>query len=69
MIAIAAESNISFTAEEVMSYLVELDEKDEFDDIELDEATLAAISGGGAGGYRGCCSKNDGIRGSLAQKR
>ncbi len=61
MIAIAAESNISFTAEEVMSYLVELDEKDEFDDIELDEAALAAISGGTR--RRGCCSCGRGCQG------
>ena len=46
MIAIAAESNVSFTVDEVKSYLRELDEEDEFDDIQLDEATLAAVSGG-----------------------
>ena len=46
MIAIAAESNLSFTVEEVRSYLRELDEEDEFDDIELDVATLAAVAGG-----------------------
>ena len=48
MIAIAAESNVSFTVDEVKSYLRELDEEDEFDDIELDEATLSAVSGGWA---------------------
>jgi len=46
MIAIGAENNVSFTVEEVKSYLRELDEEDEFDDIQLDEATLAAVSGG-----------------------
>ena len=46
IIAIGAESNVSFTDEEVKSYLRELDEEDEFDDIQLDEATLAAVSGG-----------------------
>ncbi len=49
MIAIGAESNVSFTVEEVKSYLRELDEEDEFDDIELDEAALAAVSGGRQG--------------------
>ena len=49
MIAIGAENNVSFTAEEVKSYLRELDEEDEFDDIQLDEATLAAVSGGRQG--------------------
>ena len=47
MIAIGAESNVSFTAEEVRTYLRELDEEDEFDDVELNEAALAAVSGGG----------------------
>ena len=46
MIAIGAENNVSFTVEEVKSYLRELDEEDEFDDVELNEAALAAVSGG-----------------------
>ena len=47
MIVIGAENNVSFTVEEVKSYLRELDEEDEFDDVELNEAALAAVSGGG----------------------
>ncbi len=46
MIAIGAENNVSFTAEEVKSYLRELDEADEFDDVELNEAALVAVAGG-----------------------
>jgi len=46
MIAIAAESNVIFTADEVKSYLRELDEEDEFDDVTLNEAALAAFAGG-----------------------
>ena len=46
MIVIGAENNVSFTAEEVRTYLRELDEEDEFDDVELNEAALAAVSGG-----------------------
>ncbi len=46
MIAIGAESNVSFTVDEVKSYLRELDEEDEFDDVELNEATLSAVAGG-----------------------
>ena len=46
MIVIGAENNVSFTIEEVKSYLRELDEEDEFDDVELNEAALAAVSGG-----------------------
>ena len=50
MIAIGAENNVSFTADEVKSYLRELDEEDEFDDVELNEAALHAVSGGGRHG-------------------
>ena len=52
IIGIVNENGISFTAEEVRSYLREMDSKDEYDDIQLDEATLAAVTGGGyvAGG-------------------
>ncbi len=46
MIAIGAENNVRFTAEEVKSYLRELDSEDEFDYVSLNEATLAAVSGG-----------------------
>jgi len=46
MIAIGTENNVSFTADEVKSYLRELDEEDEFDDVELNEAELAAVAGG-----------------------
>ena len=53
MIAIGAESKVSFTADEVKSYLRELDEEDEFDDVTLNEATLAAVAGG-QGHQSGC---------------
>ena len=53
MIAIGVENNVSFTVDEVKSYLRELDEEDEFDDIQLDEATLAAVAGGKH--YKGGC--------------
>ena len=46
MIAIGAENNVSFNVEEVRSYLREMDAEDEFDDVELNEAALAAVSGG-----------------------
>ncbi len=46
IIRIGAENNVSFNVEEVRSYLREMDAEDEFDDVELDEATLAAVSGG-----------------------
>ena len=49
IIGIASENGVIFTADEVRSYLREMDAEDEFDDIELDVATLAAVSGGGGG--------------------
>ena len=52
MIGFGSENGVSFTADEVRSYLREMDAEDEFDDIQLDEATLAAVSGGHKGdGY------------------
>ena len=56
MIDIGNENGVSFTAEEVRSYLQEMDEDDEFDDVELDEATLAAVSGGSRG-QTSCCKE------------
>ncbi len=46
MIDIGAENGASFTAEQVRTYLREMDAEDEFDDIQLDEATLAVVAGG-----------------------
>ena len=46
MISIAKEQDIAMTSDEVLSYLKELDNDDEFDDIELTAATLSSISGG-----------------------
>ena len=38
--------------EEVKGFLKQMDEDDEFDDIELDAVALAAIAGGHRGGGR-----------------
>ena len=46
MISIAKEQGITMTSDEVLGYLKELDNDDEFDDIELTAATLSSISGG-----------------------
>ena len=46
MISIAKKQGIAITSDEVLSYLKELDNDDEFDDIELTAATLSSISGG-----------------------
>ena len=52
MISIATEQGITMTSDEVLGYLKELDDDDEFDDIELTAAALSSISGGkyGRGG-------------------
>ena len=46
MIEICSENGVSFTADEVRAYLEAMSAENEFDDIELDEAALAAVSGG-----------------------
>ena len=43
IIEIGAENNVSFTVEEVKSFLLELEEEDEFDDVELNQVALAAV--------------------------
>ena len=58
IIELATELGESITKEEVSQFILEIDIEDEFDDVELDEATLAAVSGGGIGGGRkGCCKE------------
>ena len=54
MISIAKEQDIAMTSDEVLSYLKELDNDDEFDDIELTAATLSSISGGHRGSTGRC---------------
>jgi len=46
MIAIASNKGVTLTSEEVQSFISELDEDDEFDDIELTAAALSSIAGG-----------------------
>ncbi len=52
MVEIAAAQGMTLTTEEVRGFLLQMDEEDEFDDIELDAVALLAIAGGlhGAGG-------------------
>ncbi len=58
MITIGNENNVSFTPDEVRAYLQELDKEDEFDDVELNEAALAAVSGGERGNPSGSDDDN-----------
>jgi hypothetical protein len=57
MVEIAAEKGVTLTVDEVVGFLKQMDEDDEFDDVELDAVALAAIAGGGGGTWgrgRGC---------------
>jgi len=49
MVEIAAEQGVTLTTDEVRGFLLQMDEEDEFDDIELDAVALTAIAGGGHG--------------------
>ena len=55
MVEIAAEKGMTVTADEVRGFLLQMDDDDEFDDIELDAVALAAIAGGGSGHGFGKC--------------
>ena len=46
MVVIAGEKGLTVSKEEVRGFLREMDDSDEFDDIELDAVALAAIAGG-----------------------
>ena len=50
MITIAADKGVTLTSDEVQSFISEMDEDDEFDDIELTAAALSSISGGARAG-------------------
>ena len=54
MITIAAEKGVTLTSEEVQSFISEMDEDDEFDDIELTAVALSSIAGGGKNQNSGC---------------
>ena len=47
MVEIAAEAGLSLTIDEVRGFLRQMDDEEEFDDIELDPIALSAIAGGG----------------------
>ena len=54
MIGIAADKGVTLTSEEVQSFISEMNEDDEFDDIELTAAALSSISGGRGRRGSGC---------------
>ena len=52
MVEIAAAQGVTVTTEEVRGFLLQIDEEEEFDDIELDAVALAAVAHGHRGGGR-----------------
>ena len=57
MVDIAAEKGVTLTVDEVKGFLKQMDEEEEFDDIELDPIALAAIAGGQRGEMGNCCQE------------
>ena len=55
MVELAAEQGMTLTTEEVRGFLRQMDDEEEFDDIELDAVALSAIAGGGGRSEGGSC--------------
>ena len=49
MVELAAEQGVTLTVDQVRDFLRQMDEEEEFDDIELDPIALTAIAGGWSG--------------------
>ena len=49
MVELAAEQGVTLTVDQVRTFLTQMNEESEFDDIELDPIALTAIAGGQAG--------------------
>ena len=54
MVELAAEKGVTLTVDEVKGFLKQMDEEEEFDDIELDAVALSAVAGGYRRGRGGC---------------
>ena len=55
MVEMAAAQSVTLTTDEVQGFLSQMEDDEEFDDIQLDAVALTAIAGGGRGGGRGGC--------------
>ena len=55
MVELAAEKGVTLTVDQVRTFLTQMNEESEFDDIELDAVALSAIAGGGGRSEGGCC--------------
>ena len=54
MVELAAEQGVTLTVDQVREFLQQMNEEEEFDDIELDAVALAAIAGGTLTGKGSC---------------
>jgi len=54
MVELAAEQGATLTVDQVREFLKQLDDEEEFDDIELDAVALAAVAGGRRGSTGRC---------------
>ena len=54
MVELATEKGVTLTVDEVKGFLKQMDEEEEFDDIELDAVALSAVAGGYRRGRGGC---------------
>ena len=54
MVELATEKGVTLTVDQVREFLQQMDEEEEFDDIELDAVALAAVAGGSRGGGGSC---------------
>ena len=46
MVELAAEQGVTLSVDQIREFLRQMDEEEEFDDIELDAVSLAAVAGG-----------------------
>ena len=54
MVELASEQGVTLSVDQVREFLKQLDDEEEFDDIELDAVALAAVAGGNRGGSGRC---------------
>ena len=54
MVELASEQGVTLTVDQVREFLKQLDDEEEFDDIELNAVALAAVAGGNRGGNGRC---------------
>ena len=54
MVELASEQGVTLSVDQVREFLKQLDDEEEFDDIELDAVALAAVAGGHRGGSGRC---------------